>query len=90
MRPTPVHGHVYVEPWPAGGYAVWMAGVAAPVSRHDTEQEAIEWAARYQRGLEDAAARGEAGDSSQAASVDDRSSPHFAGGSATSSATAWG
>jgi hypothetical protein len=48
-----------------------MAGVAAPVSRHDTEQEALDRAARYQRGLEDAAARGEAANSSPAAFIDD-------------------
>ena len=29
-----------VEPSPSGGYFVRLAGVDAPVSRHDTEEEA--------------------------------------------------
>ena len=31
----------YVEPSPAGGYFVKLAGSDAPVSRHDTEEEAL-------------------------------------------------
>lgn len=41
----------YVEPSPAGGYFVRMRGEAAPVSRHDTEEEAEAAAAAYERGL---------------------------------------
>ncbi len=36
-----------VEPHPAGGYVVRMAGQDAPVSRHDTEEEAEAWVARF-------------------------------------------
>jgi GNAT superfamily N-acetyltransferase len=42
----------YVEPSPAGGYFVRLRGEAAPLSRHDTEEEAEAAAAAYQRGLE--------------------------------------
>jgi GNAT superfamily N-acetyltransferase len=42
---------VYVEPSPAGGYFVRLRGEAAPVSRHDTEEEAEAAAAAYERGL---------------------------------------
>jgi RimJ/RimL family protein N-acetyltransferase len=45
----------YVEPSPAGGYHVKLRGSAAPVSRHDTEEEADEAAAAYERGLRQAA-----------------------------------
>ena len=41
----------YVEPSPAGGYFVRLRGEAAPVSRHDTEEEAEAAAAAYERGL---------------------------------------
>ena len=41
----------FVEPSPAGGYFVRLAGEAAPVSRHDTEEEAEAAAAAYDRGL---------------------------------------
>jgi hypothetical protein len=41
-----------VEPSPAGGYFVRLRGEAAPVSRHDTEEEAEAAAAAYERGLE--------------------------------------
>ncbi len=40
-----------VEPSPSGGYFVRLAGVEAPVSRHDTEEEAEEAAASYDRGV---------------------------------------
>lgn len=40
-----------VEPSPSGGYFVRLAGVDAPVSRHDTEEEAEEAAASYGRGV---------------------------------------
>ncbi len=36
-----------VEPHPAGGYVVRLAGQDPPVSRHDTEEEAEEWVARF-------------------------------------------
>ena len=42
-----------VEPSPAGGYFVRLAGVDAPVSRHDTEEEADTAAAAYRHGAED-------------------------------------
>jgi GNAT superfamily N-acetyltransferase len=41
-----------VEPSPAGGYVVRLWGVAAPVSRHDTEEDAEAAAAAYRRGVE--------------------------------------
>src|SRR3954451_15869153 len=43
----------FVEPSPAGGYFVRLAGVDAPVSRHDTEDEAEAAAASYRRGVEE-------------------------------------
>jgi RimJ/RimL family protein N-acetyltransferase len=42
---------LYVEPSPAGGYFVRLNGEAAPLSRHDTEEEAQAAAAAYGRGL---------------------------------------
>jgi GNAT superfamily N-acetyltransferase len=41
----------YVEPSPSGGYFVRLRGEAAPLSRHDTEEEADAAAAAYERGL---------------------------------------
>jgi RimJ/RimL family protein N-acetyltransferase len=41
-----------VEPSPSGGYFVRVAGVDAPVSRHDTEEEAHEAAATYRSGVD--------------------------------------
>jgi GNAT superfamily N-acetyltransferase len=41
----------FVEPSPAGGYFVRLRGEAAPLSRHDTEDEAEVAAAAYERGL---------------------------------------
>jgi RimJ/RimL family protein N-acetyltransferase len=41
-----------VEPSPAGGYYVRLAGVDAPVSRHDTEEEAHAALDTYRRGAE--------------------------------------
>jgi RimJ/RimL family protein N-acetyltransferase len=41
----------YVEPSPAGGYFVRLRGEPAPLSRHDTEEEAEAAAAAYERGL---------------------------------------
>jgi L-amino acid N-acyltransferase YncA len=40
----------YVEPSPAGGYFVRLRGAAAPLSRHDTEEEAEAAALAYERG----------------------------------------
>jgi RimJ/RimL family protein N-acetyltransferase len=45
----------YVEASPAGGYLVKVRGSHAPVSRHDTEEEAELAAAAYQAGLDRAA-----------------------------------
>ena len=42
---------VYVEPWPAGGWAVWLQDHAAPLSRHDTRDEAEFRAVAYRRVL---------------------------------------
>lgn len=44
----------YAEPWPGGGWAVKLVNHHTPVSRHDTEDEARDKAASYQRGLENA------------------------------------
>ena len=51
---------VYVEAWPGGGWTVRIAGHPVPISRHDTEEDALERAAAYRRGLE--RERAEAGD----------------------------
>jgi RimJ/RimL family protein N-acetyltransferase len=40
----------YVEPSPSGAWFVKLAGVAAPVSRHDSEEEAIARRDAYARG----------------------------------------
>lgn len=40
-----------VEPAPQGGYRVMLEGVQAPVSVHDTEEEARERVAAYARGV---------------------------------------
>ena len=48
-----------VEGWPSGGYVVRAAGSPTPLSRHDTEEEASEQLARYERGLARAAGEGE-------------------------------
>ena len=42
---------VYVEQWPGGGWVVWLAEHPVPVSRHDTEEEALDRAGAYWRGL---------------------------------------
>jgi GNAT superfamily N-acetyltransferase len=49
----------YVEPSPAGGYFVKLAGAAAPVSRHDTEEEAEARRDAYARGAARRPATGE-------------------------------
>ena len=41
----------YVEPSPSGGWRVMLAGHDAPVSRHDTEEEAIARRDAYARGV---------------------------------------
>jgi hypothetical protein len=48
----------FVEPSPSGGYFVRAEGVAAPVSRHDTEDEAEAAVARYQDGMDRATGGG--------------------------------
>ena len=50
--PYPPIVRCYVEPSPAGGYFVRLRGEVAPLSRHDTEEEAQAAAAAYQRGLD--------------------------------------
>jgi GNAT superfamily N-acetyltransferase len=50
-RPYPLSVRCYVEPSPSGGYFVRLRGEAAPLSRHDTEEEAEAAAAAYDRGL---------------------------------------
>ena len=42
----------FVELSPSGGYFVRMEGADAPLSRHDTEEEAEAAAAAYERGVE--------------------------------------
>jgi Uncharacterized protein conserved in bacteria (DUF2188) len=42
----------FVELSPSGGYFVRAEGADAPVSRHDTEEEADAAAAAYARGIE--------------------------------------
>jgi acetate---CoA ligase (ADP-forming) len=42
----------YIEPWLGGGWAVKLFNHPVPVSRHDTEDEARDRAAAYERGLE--------------------------------------
>jgi hypothetical protein len=42
---------VSVEAWPSGGWAVRIAGHPVPVSRHDTEEEALARAAAYRQGF---------------------------------------
>jgi hypothetical protein len=49
----------YVEAWPSGGWVVKLADHRIPVSRHDTEQEALAKAAAYKRGVEREHATGE-------------------------------
>ena len=43
---------ITVEPWPSGGWAVRVSGHPVPISRHDTEEDAVGRAAAYRRGLE--------------------------------------
>ena len=42
---------VVVEAWPSGGWAVRISGHPVPISRHDTEEEALHRAAAYRQGL---------------------------------------
>jgi hypothetical protein len=48
IEPLP---NVTVEPWPSGGWAVRLAGHPVPISRHDTEEEALDRAAAYRQGF---------------------------------------
>ena len=43
---------VYIEQWPSGGWVIRLEGHPVPISRHDTEDEALEKARAYMRGLE--------------------------------------
>ena len=45
----------YIEANPAGGYRVMLRGHAVPVSRHDTEEEAVARMTAYERGAVTAA-----------------------------------
>jgi GNAT superfamily N-acetyltransferase len=49
----------YVEPSPAGGYFVKLAGSDAPISRHDTEEEALARRDAYQVGASKEPSTGE-------------------------------
>lgn len=40
-----------IEPWPAGGWAVWVDDGETPVSRHDTEEEARFCAEAYRHAV---------------------------------------
>ncbi len=40
----------FVEPGPAGGYRIMLRAHDRPVSRHDTEEEAVQRMAAYLRG----------------------------------------
>lgn len=42
---------ILVEAWPSGGWAVRIAGHPVPVSRHDTEEEALARANAYRQGF---------------------------------------
>jgi Uncharacterized protein conserved in bacteria (DUF2188) len=42
---------IIVEAWPSGGWAVRIDGHPVPVSRHDTEDEALDRAAAYRQGF---------------------------------------
>jgi GNAT superfamily N-acetyltransferase len=50
---------LWVEAWPTGGYVVRTDGSPAPLSRHDTEEEAEQRMAAYERGLSRAGEDGE-------------------------------
>ncbi len=54
VKPPAPAPRFYVEAHPGGGWTVRLAGHHAPVSRHDTEEEAWAKAAAYQRGAADA------------------------------------
>jgi RimJ/RimL family protein N-acetyltransferase len=53
------HMRLWVEAWPSGGYVVRTDESPTPLSRHDTEEEAEQRLAAYERGLARAAAEGE-------------------------------
>jgi hypothetical protein len=48
--PAPSPPPFSVEPSPAGGFRIMLRGHDRPVSRHDTEEEAVERMAAYLRG----------------------------------------
>jgi hypothetical protein len=41
----------FVQASPAGGFRVMLGGHPVPISRHDTEEEAVERMHAYQRGV---------------------------------------
>jgi GNAT superfamily N-acetyltransferase len=49
-RDTPTGVRFIVEPSPAGGFHIRLAGVAAPLSHHDTEEDAQARRQAYERG----------------------------------------
>jgi hypothetical protein len=59
-QPSRAPIRAWVEPWPAGGYAVRLAGHDRPVSRHDTEEEARARAEGYEHALLRDVLRGDA------------------------------
>ena len=72
-------GDVYVEPSPAGGWVVRLTGIAAPVSRHDLEEEALSKANAYRRGMEgQASGRGKKAEEGEIVGLKDGSSVLFA------------
>lgn len=48
VEPLP---EITVEAWPSGGWVVRMAGHPVPISRHDTEEEALHRAGSYRQGF---------------------------------------
>lgn len=57
----------FVEPSPAGGYRVMMREHHRPVSRHDTEEDAVHRMAAYRRGWENAQAERHVAEQSRSA-----------------------
>lgn len=51
-RMLDAQANIYIEQWPAGGWVVRVKGYPAPVSRHDTQDEAEFQAAAYRSVVE--------------------------------------
>lgn len=62
---------ILVEPWPSGGWAVRIAGHPVPISRHDTEEEAVARANAYRQGFTNELLRSVRDGGSEAAEVQD-------------------